>query len=156
MWIMWSQRATSEHRRHSVLKEDLPRTIMSLMMRKMWGLLHHHCQRKLHLDCPRRILSVTWIRWVQRDSIRCTCHQEGAVGHNNFWGLWVEWRRGVLSSWENGFRRLGNFWEYSHVNFVKKSYLPRNLLFIHRWKFWVVIYRLLCTYRTFFRNPSAQ
>ena len=43
-----------------------------------------------------------------------------------------------------------------HVNYCKKCYIPGNLQFIHRKKIWVVIYRLLCTHRTFFRNPKLN
>ena len=65
----------------------------------------------------------------------------------------------VLLIWENGFDALGQ--EISekktgHVNYCKKCYIPGNLQFIHRGKIWVVIYRLLCTLRTFFRNPSRR
>jgi hypothetical protein len=64
-------------------------------------------------------------------------------------------KKSVLSSWENGFDAVRNFREFGHVIFVKKGYLPCNLPFMHRGKIWVVIYRLLCTRRTFFHNPTS-
>ena len=61
----------------------------------------------------------------------------------------------VLLIWENGFDRQEFSKKKGHVNYCKKCYIPGNLQFIHRKKLWVVIYRLLCTHRTFFRNPIA-
>ena len=62
----------------------------------------------------------------------------------------------VLLIWENGFDRQEFSKKNGHVNYCKKCYIPGNLQFIHRKKFWVVIYRLLCTHRTFFRNPTEK
>ena len=62
----------------------------------------------------------------------------------------------VLLIWENGFDRQEFSKKNGHVNYCKKCYIPGNLQFIHRKKFWVVIYRLLCTHRTFFRNPTKK
>ena len=67
------------------------------------------------------------------------------------------WRvKTVLLIWENGFNGQEFSKKTGHVNHCKKCYIPGNLQFIHRKKIWVVIYRLLCTHRTFFRNPSLN
>jgi len=148
----------------TTMTEPTTPTMTNLMMRTTlnWtvgGLLLDRCLQKLVSACLRRALKVILI--LDPTSSR-RYWQTHLLLRKHRWPLSLSMAMGrakksaerVLSSWENGFDAVRNFREFGHVIFVKKGYLPCNLPFMHRGKNWVVIYRLLCSRRTFFRNPS--